>query len=142
MAHGDRISALTLEAQERMFRLAERDCGLSLKKISLESNIPYNTIRSYAGHSGVPAMMSLAVLNKLAGVIPDELLSHLTQPGGRHIAENYEDPDLDALGEDADAVATEVRRARHPNSPGGTNIVPMERDQIMGKARKLKARAA
>lgn len=139
----DRMNEQTLAAQARLFRLAERDYGKSLKQISLDSNIPYETLRSYKGDKGAHAMMPLSAVNKLCGSVPDELLSHLLEPGNRHVAENLDDEgDLDALGEDADAVATEVRRARHPNSPGGTNIVPIERDSIVGKARQLKARAA
>lgn len=137
MAADDRISLQVRDAQRRIFRLAERNHGLTLKAIGLDSGIAYNTVRTYA--SGECIMPITAVL-RLVGVIPDELLSHLTEPVGRHIAENGDDDgiDLDALGEDADAVATEVRRARHPNSPGGTNIVPIERQAIVGKVRKLR----
>lgn len=140
MATDDRISLLVRDAQKRIFRLSERDHGLSLKAIGLDSGIAYNTVRTYA--SGESIMPVTAVL-RLTGVIPDELLSHLFEPVGRHIAENGPDgeTDLDALGEDADAVATEVRRSRHPNSPGGTNIVPIERQAIMGKVHKLRRRA-
>src|SRR5690242_10246419 len=98
MAHSDRIVALTLAAQERMFRLAARDHGLSLQQISRDSNIPYNTIRSWAGHNGEQSVMPISAVNKLCDVIPDDLLSHLTEPGNRHIAHNSgNDGDLDAL---------------------------------------------
>lgn len=129
-----------LTAQARIFRLAERDHDLSLKRLSLDSGIKYETLRSYAGNKGEPSMMPVSAMCKLVGVIPDELLSQLLDPVGKHIADNGSgDENLDALGEDADAVATEVRRARHPDSPAGTNIHPIERESILGKVRKLRA---
>lgn len=42
-------------AQETMFRVACR--AKSLKAISLDSAIPYSTLRSYAGHNGDTAEM-------------------------------------------------------------------------------------
>lgn len=140
MAHSDRIVALTLEAQERVFRLAARDHGLSLQRISLESNIPYNTVRSYAGHNGEQAQMPISALNKLCGVIPDDLLSHLTGPADRHIVHDDDDHDLDVLGDGADELAAEVRRARSPSSPGGTEITDMEEARIRRKAMQLRRR--
>jgi hypothetical protein len=140
MASDDRISFLVLEAQKRIFRLAERNHGLKLKTISLDSGIPYNSIRGYAAGETVlpvPAML------KLVDVVPDELLSQLLEPVQRCLmpTDNGGDHDLDALGEDADAVATEVRRARRPDSPGGTNIHPIERSAIIAKASKFTGRA-
>jgi hypothetical protein len=83
----DRLTDMVLAAQTRIFRLAERDYGLSLKAISVESGIPYNTIRSYNGHNGAPVAMPLTALLKLVGVIPDDLLSHLLDPVDRRIAD-------------------------------------------------------
>lgn len=139
MACDDRITALVLEAQQRIFRLADRDFGLSLKSISLDSGIPYNSIRGYAsGHTVLP----VPALLKLVGVVPDALLSHLLDPVERHIAPNdNNDSDLDELADAADELAADVRRARHPNSPGGVNIVPIERSGIVGKAKRFGATA-
>lgn len=141
MAADDRITLLVREAQRRIFRLAERDQGLSLKAINLDSGIPYNTIRSYASGE---AVMPVPAMLKLVGVIPDELLSQLLDPVKRCLmpTDTGDDPDLDALGEDAAAVEAEVRRARKPDSPGGTNIVPIERSAIIGKARSFARKVA
>lgn len=140
MAHDDRISFLVLEAQQRVFRLAERNHGLRLKTISLDSGIPYNTIRNY---SHGEAVMPLPAFLKLVDVIPDDLLSQLLDPVHRCLAPTTVDgePDLDALGQDALDLGATVGQSRSPHSPGGTNIVPMERAQIIAKASKLAAKA-
>jgi hypothetical protein len=84
MAH-DRLAQKVLEAQERAFRLAFRDYGLTLAQISRDSNIGYNSIRAYAGNNGEQQMMPVSALLKLVGVIPDDLLSHLLEPVGKQI---------------------------------------------------------
>lgn len=133
----DRILSLTLRAQERMFRLAERDNGLSLKAISLDSGIPYDTIRSYAGHKGSQAMMPVSAVNKLAGVIPDDLLSHLFEPSDRHLAENGdEDFDADALGRETAGFTAEYVDAKSDGV-----VTPIERSRLRNRARRV-ARAA
>lgn len=131
-----------LRAQSRIFRLAERDHGLSFKALALDSGIPYDTLRTYAGNKGAQAMMPVSALCKLVGVIPDELLSHLLDPADRHIVPNDDDDELDDLADIADEVAREVRRARHPKSPGGTEIIAIEEERIKRKARSLRRRAA
>jgi hypothetical protein len=139
MAHDDRISLLTLEAQRRVFRLAERNHGLTFKAIHLDSGIPYNTIRSYASGE---AMMPVSALNKLTDVIPDELLSQLTEPGKRSLVRNDDgdEPDYDAIGQGALELAGEVAKSRRPDSPGGTNIVPIEKEAINSKLAPLARR--
>jgi hypothetical protein len=139
MACDDRISLLTLEAQQRVFRLAERNHGLKLKTISLDSGIPYNTIRSY---SHGEAVMPLPAFLKLVDVIPDELLSQLLDPVKRCIvrAEEGDEPDYDAIGQGALELAGEVQKSRRPDSPGGTNIVPIEKQAIHSKLAPLVGR--
>ena len=142
MAHGDRISALTLEAQERMFRLAQRDYGLTLQQISLDSGIPYNTVRSYAGHNGAPTMMPLSAVNKLAGVVPDKLLSHLLFPSCRFIAEaSAEESDHDGFAGNCIDFAAIYQKARHPSSPGGVEIVREESEALLAQRMQMKGKA-
>lgn len=131
-----------LKAQSRIFRLAQRDCGLCLKAISLDSGIPYATLRTYAGNKGAQAMMPVSALLKLVDVIPDELLSHILAPVNRHIVHDDDDGCLDRLGDDADSVAAEIRKARSPHSPGGTEIVDIEEARIRAKALRLARKAA
>lgn len=138
MANDDRISFLVLEAQRRIFRLAERDHGLHLKAISLDSGIPYNTIRSYAGNNGAQSVMSVPSMLKLVGVIPDALLSHLLDPVGRHIAENTsDDGDHDTLASNCIDFVGKHSRARHPDSPGGVEIVDCEDQELRQARRKI-----
>lgn len=131
----DKIAERQRASQERVFRLAQRDHGLTLKAISLDSGLGYTTIQSYAsGH----AVMSIAGLFKLIGVIPDELLS-LLLPDGRHIVEAPDDIDHDALCELAsDYVATKTA-AHRVDSPAGVEIAACEDNALRGKAVRLRA---
>lgn len=139
MAHDDRITLLVLEAQQRIFRLSERDHGLSIKAISLDSGIPYNTLRSYA--SGA-AVMAIPAMLKLVGIIPDALLSHLTDPVGKHLASNStDDGDHDTLASNCIDFAAKASRARHPQSPGGVEIVDSEDKELRDCRQQLRARA-
>lgn len=137
MASGDRITAEVLKAQNRIFRLAQRDHGLTLKAISIDSGIPYNTIRCYAGNNAEQSVMSVPALIKLIGVIPDELLSQILGPADRHLERDEEDEDseYDDLADHGDNLARLVRQARHPQSPGGTEIIATEEEQIKRAAR-------
>lgn len=132
----DRITHLTLEAQSRVFRLSQRDHGLTLKRISIDSGINYETIRSYAGSKEAQAVMSLPSFIKLCGVIPDELLSQLLELADRHLEvdEEDEDTEFDDLADHGDNVARLVRQARHPASPGGTEIIAAEEEKIRAAA--------
>lgn len=139
MAHDDRITFLVLEAQKRIFRLAERDHDLSLKALSLDSGMPYNTIRNYAGGN---AVMPVPALLKLVGVIPDDLLSQLLDPVGRHLAENdTDDGDHDTLASNCIDFAAKVNKARHPQSPAGVDIAPCEEKELRQTRQTLRRRA-
>lgn len=141
MSH-DRITREVLKAQERIFRLAARDHDLTLKAIGLDSGINYETLRSYAGNKDAQAVMPITALCRLVGVIPDDLLSQLVGVVGRELVVDDDDSELDALGDSADEVAAEVRRARSPNSPGGTEIIDIEEARIRQKALRLRRKVA
>jgi hypothetical protein len=80
--------------------LAERDHDLTLKAISLDSGIPYDTLRSYAARD--PAMMPVSALLKLVDVVPDYLLSQLLDPVNRRLEiVSNENGDIDELGREA-----------------------------------------
>jgi len=137
MATDSEIPHCTKATQERIFRIAQRN-GLTLKAISLDSGIPYSTLRSYAGNNGETAEMPVSALCKLTGVVPDELLS-LLLPDGRAIVQVPEDIDHDELATAmTDWLATK-NQAHHPESPAGRDIAPCEDNVLRGKFAKVKA---
>lgn len=140
MAHEGEISHRSKETQERVFRIAQRD-GLTLKAISLDSGIPYSTLRSYAGNNGETAEMPVSALFRLVGVIPDELLS-LLLPEGRAIVQVPADIDHDALAEAvADYLHTKNRFHRE-DSECGPAIGPNENDTLNCKVVNLPIRGS
>jgi len=138
MADICRTAQNSVANQGEMFRLAERDHGLSLKLLSAKTDIPYNTLRSWRDGTVMPAW-GLFKLGKDGGV-PDCLLSFIAEPFNRHVGTDADgEGDLDAAAEDAGAVASAVRRARSPNSLGGIQIVPQERAEILPLVRRSAA---
>lgn len=126
--------------QETIFRIAQRN-GLTLKAISLDSEIPYNTLRSYAGSGMATAEMPVSALFRLVGVIPDELLS-LLLPEGRQIVQAPEELDHDTLEELARDYLATKGRAHHPESPGGREIAECERAELDVKVVQLVGKVA
>lgn len=134
----DNIALQQKASQERVFRLAQRDHGLTLKAISLDSGLGYTTIQSYASGN---AVMSIAGLFKLVGVIPDELLS-LLLPDGRVIVRAPEAINHDELAEVVADYLSAKNAAHHPESEAGRDIGQTEHALLTGKALKLVAVAA
>lgn len=143
MATGnDLVTVRTIEAQQDMFRLVERDHGLCLKALSSKSNIPYNTLRSYKGSGCEPSAMPVSALNKLVGIIPDYLLSYVLNPSGRCIVPQQPDEgDHDTFAGNCIDIAAATARARHPESPGGVAIVDSEDRDLRGRRENLRKRA-
>jgi hypothetical protein len=135
VSHEDNIMCRQRIEQERVFRLAQRDHGLTLKAISLDSKLGYTTIQSYAKGE---AVMSIASLFKLVGVIPDELLS-LLLPEGRVIVQAPEEIDHDEIAEAVHDYLTTKERAHHPLSEAGRDIGPGEDNVLRGKFARVKA---
>lgn len=110
-----------------MFRLADRDHGLSLKIIGLDSGIPHGTLRSYAAGTAMP----VAALLKLAQVIPAHLINLMLDPGGKVLADAEPDEtDLDDAVIAALEMTLKWAKARHPNSSSGVAIDHTERPAI------------
>jgi hypothetical protein len=103
--------------QMAMFRLAERDHGLRLKILELETGVPLGSLRSYATGTTMP----VHVLLKLARVIPAHLVNLVTEPGGKVL----DDAVIAAL-----EMALKWAKARHPKSPSGVAIDHTERPDI------------
>jgi hypothetical protein len=138
MALDDRILHLTLDCQRRIFRLAERDYGLSIKAIGLDSGIPYTTVRTYAAGE---AVMPVTALVKLVGVIPDGLLSQLLDPASRCIVRIPAGVDYDEVSSACRAFIDHKEQAHHPESEAGRDIGPGEQESLGKKVVELKARA-
>jgi hypothetical protein len=128
----------SVAAQAEMFRLAQAECGLSLRAISQRSPIPCSTLKGWRDGAAMPAW-AIGELGD-AGV-PDHLLSLVTAPWKRSVLTDEEtDSDLDDAADAAGEFAASVRRARHPQSPGGVHIVPQERAEIVPIGRKARAK--
>lgn len=130
----------SIARQADLFRLAERDCGLTIAALARMSGISASTLAGWRSGAAMPAW-ALGALGD-AGV-PDDLLSLVTSPWHRHVGTDPDDDghDLDQLGEEADALASEVRRARGAKSPGGTAIIPIEAARIKERSRRVAAHA-
>lgn len=129
-----------LDKQARMFRIAQDPSryGLSLKLISMDSGVGYDSLRNYAAGNTV---MPVTALYSLVGVIPDELLS-LLLPDGRQIVNAPDGVDHDEL----EAACRDYLRAKgeahHPESPEAREIASCEEDRLNRKAARLRAVAA
>jgi hypothetical protein len=118
--------------QQEMFRLAEHEHGLSLAVLSRTRGIPLSTLKGWRDGAQMPAW----AIGELR--LPDDLTSLILTPWDKFIGSNEDgEGDLDALGLEALGLAGEVAAARSPASPGGTNIVPMERAKIADRARRM-----
>jgi hypothetical protein len=119
--------------QEAMLRLAERDYGLSIKRLAAETGIGATTLRTYKRDT----MMPLGVFVKLCAVIPDELTSLCLEVSGKHVGSNAtSDEDLDALGREAAGFVAEKLEAEADGK-----VTPIERSKLKHRARRVVSQA-
>jgi hypothetical protein len=129
----------SIEAQERMFRLAERDFGLSIRTLHLETRIPVNTLQGWRNGTTMPAW-ALGALGK-AG-IPDYLLSLVLHPFERHVGTDEDgDGALEELVREAAGFTNDYLQATSANSPGGPVVIPMERAKLAERALVIEQQA-
>ena len=122
-----------------MFRLAERDCGLSIKVLVLETGIPKTTLEGWKSGTTMPAW-ALGALGK-AGV-PDHLLSLCLAPFAKHVGTDTNgDGALDELVRETAGFTSDYLEATAPDSPGGSNVVPMEAAKLAERALRLESKA-
>ncbi len=138
LLHETNIVERQKKAQQRIFRLANRDHGLTLKAISLDTGIGYSTIQTWANGSSV---MSITSLFQLVGVIPNELLS-LLLPSGHIIVEVPEGIDHDIIAPMIAGYLRDKDGAHHPDSPGGREISDCERTGLDEKFIQIVTMAA
>ncbi|WP_230280242.1 hypothetical protein [Croceicoccus sp. Ery15] len=136
MARDCEISQAVKCAQETIFRVACKT--RSLKAISLDSGIPYSTLRTYAGENGATAEMPVSAVRKLTDIIPDELLSLLLNDG-RQIVKAPEGIDFDELADHMRDWLREKDHAHHADSPGGREIAPCEKEKLSARLAVVRA---
>ena len=137
MSHDDNIAVRQRREQERVFRLCQRD-GMTLKAISLDSGLGYTTIQSYAHGE---AVMSIASLFRLTGVIPDAYLS-LLLPEGRQIVRAPDEIDHDVIADWAENYQREKLAAHRADSECAERIGPREQAALDDKVAAFPVKVA
>lgn len=127
-----------ISRQERMLRLAERDCDLSAPVLEAETGIPKDTILSWRRGVAMPAWALVA----LSKVIPDDLTTLMFEPIDKHVGtDEGGEGDLDSLAREAAGYNVEYLDARNPGSEAGPELSPRERANLRDKARRIAATA-
>lgn len=120
----------SISAQREMFRLAEKECGLSLRAIAAKSPLKLPTLKGWRDGAAMPAWALGALAD--AG-IPDHLLSLVLEPFGRLVlTDDRDDGDLDALGREGAHYLAE-----HADAKADGVITPIERSRLQERARRL-----
>jgi hypothetical protein len=127
------------ERQQRVFRIALDPLryNLTLKAISLDSGIGYDSLRNYASGETI---MPLTAVDCLIDVLPDELLTLLFS-NGRVLVKAPEEIDHHQI---APALRDYLRAkddAHHPDSEAGEAIGPGEHKALCGKLALVRAAA-
>lgn len=139
MVTDPRIIDQVKESQKRMFRIAldPMRYGLTLKAISMDSAIGYESLRSYATGA---AVMPITAQWRLCGVIPNELLS-LLLPGNFNVTESEPLIDHAAMAAKCVDYLTTYTAARDPDSEAGEALGPNETERLGGKVADIRGAA-
>lgn len=128
MCNLNALARNSVTAQERMFRLAERDHGLSIAALSLETGIPRNTLAGWKNGATMPAW-ALGALGR-AGV-PNHLLSLTLHPFHRHIGtDGSEEGAFHDAAMGAGEYNQEFLSATAPDSEMGPDLSPREKARL------------
>ena len=114
-----------LQRQQTMFRKAA-ELGFTHKVIHYDTGLSLSVIGQYA--RGETAMSGPSIL-KIRRAIGPSLVSILFDDGD-YLIPGAGDMDYDTLAGGCIAYAAEHAKARHPESPGGVDIVACERDDL------------
>lgn len=133
MQHDCSITQRLLRRQKTMFRLAERDYGITHKEVHHETGMSLSAIGQYArGETamGGPAILKLAAWKDF----PADLLTLLFD-GTNRVVCNEGDGDHTEYADHCIDFAAEYQRSRHPNSEAGVDIGPNEHRKLSSKRR-------
>ena len=129
----------SVQAQERLFRLAERDHGLSIKALHLETKIPATTLQGWKSGTTMPAW-AIGALG--AAGVPDHLLSLVLHPYARHVGTDTSgEGALEDLVRETAGFTNDYLQATDPKSPGGPNVVPIEKAKLTERALRIESTA-
>lgn len=119
--------------------------GISLKAVSLDSGIPYNTLASYlpADQYADPAQIpGGAIYSLIAGkALPLDLVS-LLMPEGVQIVRVSEDLDHDTIGDLCREYLETKGKAHRADSPNGRDLSACEIDALNVAYLPLKGKVA
>lgn len=130
MANVDRESQDIIARQETVLRLAERDHGLTIKRLSAETGLPDSVLRSYKTGTAMPLHNAV----KLAAVLPDHLVSLWFEPAGKSVID---------MPRDEDALMQELLReatgyaAEHVDRAADGAICHIDKSALRERARRL-----
>jgi hypothetical protein len=128
MCFNSKPAQLSVLAQERMFRLAERDHDLPLRTLAAESGIPLRTLQNWKAGAVMPAWALFALGE--AGV-PDYLTSLVGNPFAKHIGTNgAEEGTYHKAAVDASGYQAEFLECTSPESEAGPDLSPREKARL------------
>ena len=137
MPHCTRTKEDVAGRVEDMFRLAERDYYLDLKRLALLTGLDYSSLNNYRKGAAIP----LHAFVQLAPHMPDELLSLCIGGVGKHIGtDEPDDGGAHDLARDSSEYNVEYINATDPRSDGGPKITPRERAKLGDIHRRMRAR--
>lgn len=128
MTANSKIIEQMRDRQARVFRMAldPQRYGLTLKMISADSGIGYDSLRNYAAGETI---MPITAIDCLIDVIPDELLSLLFS-SGRVIIKIPENINHDDIATWADSYTAKKIAAHRQDSECEERIGPTEKAEL------------
>lgn len=132
MCFDSTLAQHSVQAQERMFRLAERDHDLPLRVLAAESKIPLRTLQNWKNGAVMPAWALFAL--GAAGV-PDYLTSLIATPFQKVVgSESVEEGAYHNAAIEASGYQSEFLEATSPDSELGPDLSPRERARLSERA--------
>jgi hypothetical protein len=125
---------LFVSRQIDVFRIANRDHDLSIKRLALLASIPKTTLGTWArGEAAMPAW----ALFELAEHIPDDITSILCEGSKKYIGSTDRgDSDLTALAREAAGFTSDLLDAEADG-----RLSPQEKGKLKERARRVASRA-